>query len=110
MHRVRLMEQCIIPLIVLTRYTIQATLCNLAPSILKLPANAGFSVLCEAIPRQVNYLIDKASCVGKGANSTISMVHHYFSHHGLGETRVHLHADNCSGQNKNNFFLWYLAW
>ena len=66
--------------------------------------------MCEAIPRQVNYLINEASSVGKGANSTISMVHHYFSHHRLGETRVHLHADNCSGQNKNNFFLWYLAW
>lgn len=68
-----------------------------------------FGVMCEATPRQVNYLIDEASSVGKGANSTISMIHHYFSHHGLGETCIHLHADNCSGQNKNNFFLWYLA-
>ena len=25
-------------------------------------------------------------------------------------TDVHFHADNCGGQNKNNFFLWYLAW
>ncbi|XP_050401008.1 uncharacterized protein LOC126817880 [Patella vulgata] len=23
---------------------------------------------------------------------------------------VELHCDNCSGQNKNNYFLWYLAW
>ena len=37
-------------------------------------------------------------------------MHHYFEHHGLGETSVHLHADNCSGQNKNNYFIWYLAW
>ena len=66
--------------------------------------------MCEAIPRQVNYLIDEASDVGKGASTTISYVHHHFQNHGLGETRVHLHADNCSGQNKNNFFLWYLAW
>ena len=27
-----------------------------------------------------------------------------------GETDVHLHADNCAGQNKNNYFLWYLVW
>ena len=30
--------------------------------------------------------------------------------YGLGETDVHLHADNCARQNKNNCFLWYLAW
>jgi len=69
-----------------------------------------FGVMCEALPRQVNYLIDKASDVGKGANTAISNVHHYFQNHGLGEMRVHLHADNCAGQNKNNCFLWYLAW
>ena len=43
-------------------------------------------------------------------NATISYIHHFFSHHGLGETGVHLHADNCAGQNKTNYFLWYLAW
>lgn len=69
-----------------------------------------FGIMCEAIPQQVNYLIDEASDVGKGANTTISYVHHFFEHHGLGETSVHLHADNCSGQNKNNYFVWYLAW
>ena len=69
-----------------------------------------FGIMCEAIPQQVNYLIDEASDVRKGANTTISYVHHFFEHHGLGETSVHLHADNCSGQNKNNYFVWYLAW
>ena len=69
-----------------------------------------FGVMCEALPWQVNYLIDEASDVGKGANTAISNVHHYFQNHGLGEMRVHLHADNCAGQNKNNCFLWYLAW
>ena len=65
---------------------------------------------CEAVPRQVNYLIDEAAAVGKGANATISYVHHFFESHGLRETNVHLHAGNCSGQSKNNYFLWYLAW
>lgn len=69
-----------------------------------------FGIMCEAIPQQVNYLIDEASDVGKGANTTISYVHHFFEYHGLGETSVHLHADNCSGQIKNNYFVWYLAW
>jgi len=29
------------------------------------------------------------------------MIHHFFANHGLGETLVHLHADNCYGQNNN---------
>ena len=64
----------------------------------------------EAIPQQVNYLVDEASDVSKGANTTISYVHHYFEHYGLTETSAHLHADICSGQNKNNYFMWYSAW
>ena len=81
------------------------------PIYFKTPRKCGiFGIICEAIPRQVNYLIDEVSNTGKGANSTISFVHYYFANHGLGETRAHLHADNCSGQNTNNFFLWYSAW
>ena len=80
------------------------------PIYFKTPRKCGiFGVMCEAIPRQVNYLIDEASAVSKGANTTISYMHHYFQNHGLGETRVHLHAVNCSGQNKNNYFIWYLS-
>lgn len=66
--------------------------------------------MCEGIPRQVNFLIDEAVSTGKGANTMISYVHYYLKHYGLGEQHVHLHADNCAGQNKNNFFLWYLAY
>ena len=57
-----------------------------------------FGVCCEAIPRQVNYLIDEASDVGKGSNAIISWLHHLFQVHGLGEREVHLHADNCGGK------------
>ena len=66
--------------------------------------------MCEGLPRQVNFLIDEAASAGKGANATISYVHYYFEHHGLGETDAILNADNCAGQNKNNYFLWYFAW
>ena len=48
--------------------------------------------------------------VGKGANTIISMIHHFFSAYGLGEKVVHLHADNCSGQNKNRYMMYYLMW
>ena len=47
---------------------------------------------------------------GKGANSTISYVHFYFEHHGLGKTKAQVHADNCGTQNKNSAFIWYYLW
>ena len=59
---------------------------------------------------QVNYLIDKAVNTGKGANSIISTLHHFFEHHSLGESDITLHADNCSGKNKNRYMMQYLTW
>ena len=38
------------------------------------------------------------------------MIHHFFEHHAFGETKVHLHADNCTGHNKNRFMIYYLTW
>ena len=64
-----------------------------------------FGVCCEGFPRQVNYLIDEASNTEKGANTVISLLHHFLAHHTLGEHELSLHADNCSGQNKNNMVL-----
>ena len=61
-----------------------------------------FSVCCEAIPKQINYLIDEVFDMGKGDNAVISKIHHYLENHGLHTIIVHLNADNCSGQNKNN--------
>ena len=54
-----------------------------------------FGVCCEAIPRQVNYLIDEAVDMGKGA--VVSMLHHFLQV--LSEKDVHLHTDNCESQN-----------
>jgi hypothetical protein len=30
--------------------------------------------------------------------------------YGLGEEEIIIHADNCSGQNKNNLSLWFWSW
>ena len=48
--------------------------------------------------------------IGKGANCTISLLHHFLAHHGFGAVNLQLHADNCSGQNKNRFMMQYLTW
>ncbi|CAH3178510.1 unnamed protein product, partial [Porites evermanni] len=66
----------------------------------KTPRKCGiFGVCCEAIPRQLNFLIDESVLTGKGANSTISYVHIFFEKHGLGEKNAQHHADN-SGHTK----------
>ena len=67
-----------------------------------------FGVCCEALPRQANYLIDEADLTNKGADTVISLLHHYFEFYGLGEKHLLLTADNCIGQNKNNAVLHYL--
>ena len=58
----------------------------------------------------MNYLIDEGCSIGKGANCTISLLHHFLATHNLGEVSINLHADNCSGQNKNRYVMQYLAW
>ena len=69
-----------------------------------------FGVCCEALPQQVNYLIDEADFTDKGADTVISLLDHYFEHHGLKEEHALLSADNCVGQNKNNAMLHYLMY
>lgn len=58
----------------------------------------------------MNYLIDEACNAGKGGNIIISLLHHFLSTHSFGETSVHFHADNCTGQNKNRYLMYYLMW
>lgn len=51
---------------------------------------------------------------GKTANEVCSMLDYVIHAHGSGTVNaargLHLHADNCAGQNKNRFVLFYLAW
>ncbi|XP_045548082.1 uncharacterized protein [Salmo salar] len=68
------------------------------------PRKSGlFGVCCEGIPQQVNYLNDEGMSSSKGSSAVNYM-------HSWGKTRVDLNCDNCSGQNKNRFVLWYCAW
>ena len=81
------------------------------PVFFKTPRKCGvFGVACEALPKQVTFLLDESVQTGKGANCVISLFHFYLDNYGLGETDMHLHADNCSGQNKNSYVMWYMLW
>ncbi|XP_066913328.1 uncharacterized protein [Clytia hemisphaerica] len=81
------------------------------PIFFKTPRKCGIFGICnDGLNLQYNFLIDEICTTGKGANATISYLHYFFERYGMGETDVYLHADNCSGQNKNNAFLWYLMW
>ena len=64
----------------------------------------------EAVNKQVTYVIPESVAVSKGSNSVISYVDHYFENFDLGESHLTVHADNCCGQNKNNYLMAYLLW
>jgi len=49
----------------------------------------------------LNFLIDEANFINKGANAVVSYLHLLYENYGIDETNVHLHCDNCSGQNEN---------
>ena len=68
-----------------------------------------FGIANEALKMQHNYLNPESSTIGKGSDSVISFLHHYFEKYGVGEKTVILHADNCGGQNKNRYVMNYLA-
>ena len=69
-----------------------------------------FGVCCEVVPKQVDFMIDETHLISKVSNAVISFLHYLFENFGRGETEANLHCDNCPGQNKNRFVLWYCAW
>ena len=81
------------------------------PLYFKTPRKCGvFGVCSEGENFQLNYLIDEAQACGKGANSIVSMVHHFLQFFSHQTDKICLQADNCVGQNKNNIMTSYLAW
>ena len=69
-----------------------------------------FGVAMEPIRKCISYIIPKACAIGKGSNVVLSLLHHYFENFALGENDCVCHADNCCGQNKNNFMMHYACW
>ena len=62
----------------------------------------------HTITFKVTHLIDEAFNVAKGLTPSIPCC--FFASYGLGESSIHLHANNCAGQNKNRFMMYYQMW
>lgn len=58
---------------------------------------------------QVCYTYDEREA-GKGSNEVISFLHQFLVNRKIQTPNIRIHADNCSGQNKNKYVLWYLTW
>lgn len=69
-----------------------------------------FGVACEPLGKFVLYILPESCVCGKGANTVVSLLHHFFENFAIGEETAELHADNCAGQNKNNILIRYLMW
>jgi len=64
---------------------------------------------------QTNYVIDEAEMPddgkqGKGVNCTLSLVWHAIQKYNRGEKKLVVACDNCVGQNKNNYSLFFYSW
>ena len=75
-----------------------------------------FGICNEAAHRQRNYLFHEGQCIGEackkahGPNAVISTVDHYLDTTLDVADVLHMHADNCVGQNKNNTTIAYPVW
>lgn len=64
---------------------------------------------------QTNYIIDEGEMPndgkqGKGVNCTLSLVLHAIQKYNRGEKKLVITCDNCVGQNKNNYSLFFYSW
>ncbi|XP_052268532.1 uncharacterized protein LOC127869913 [Dreissena polymorpha] len=75
-----------------------------------------FGMRIDGQSRQLNFLIDENECIGadganaQGPNAAISMIDYVLNTHGCEDLSCTIHADNCPGQNKNQFVIGYFAW
>ena len=69
-----------------------------------------FSLRDDGAKIQYNYVYDEAEG-GKGANYVISLLFHFLRHrpHDAAAIVLHLHADDCCGQHKNNLVMQFFV-
>ncbi|RGB23822.1 hypothetical protein C1646_773957 [Rhizophagus diaphanus] len=64
---------------------------------------------------QTNYVIDEGEMPDDGkqekrVNCTISLIWNAIQKYNCGEKKLVITCDNCIGQNKNNYFLFFYSW
>jgi hypothetical protein len=75
-----------------------------------------FGIVEEAKKKGHIYLFGESDRLDRptgytGSNSVISMLYHWFiMNKHRWPMRLHIHTDNCSGQNKNNMMVHFLMW
>jgi hypothetical protein len=66
--------------------------------------------VCSALENtQLCYTYDEREA-GKGPNEVISFLHEFLATRKIKTPTIRIHADNCRGQNKNKYVIWYLIW
>ena len=66
--------------------------------------------VCSVLEKaQICYTYDEREA-GKGANEVISFLHDFLVNRQIQSQSIRIHADNCTGQNKNKYVMWYLIW
>lgn len=74
-----------------------------------------FGIMNEARNKQVHHLFHEAQTIdydnkkNHGPNAVISMLHNYLENEPHAPI-LHLHCDNCCGQNKNRSVMAYFCW
>ncbi len=58
---------------------------------------------------QLCYTYDEREAA-KGADEVLSFLHDFLANRVIKTPNIRIHADNCRGQNKNRYVMWYLVW
>ena len=61
-----------------------------------------FGIQNKTVYEQINYIFNENEIIGKGPNSTLSMVFDGIKRLNKGEKHLKITCDNAGGQNKNN--------
>ncbi|XP_052820507.1 uncharacterized protein LOC128246360 [Mya arenaria] len=75
-----------------------------------------FGFRIDGDPHQLNFLIDENEAKGKdgskshGPDAVISMIDWALQNYGGQSTSCSIHADNCTGLNKNKYLVGYFMW